>query len=1072
MSEDGELLRRYAENRDEGAFAELARRHLDLVYSAALRQVRDAQMAEDVAQMVFLKLARKAASLSNLPVLPGWLHADTRLTALQVLRAQRRRTAREAVQMEAKEATTAEWEEMRPVIDEALAELETGERDAVLLRFFGDRSFAEIGELLRLAPDAARMRVNRALEKLRAALARRGIKTTTAALGAALLANASPATPLPIATNISRSLTASLRGVTRTGFWRRGPVVAGGALTAAAAVVMLLLWSTPSNPPLAKPTAQAPVQGARTVAAEAETRFSVPEPAAAATTKSLRLRVIDEATGVPLPEVAIEVRTFTARLRGKRETVQTGADGTVNISLPTEHERDFHHQLHLSKDGYVARYVSWSTYQHDEFESIPGEYTARMGRGIEIGGLVRAGGEPIAGVKIVFSGPSPVGIPPRERDTTMGSYHTEITDSSGRWRCDHLRPEFRSTTFQLVHPNYRSVTYGCQETDETFTGPILLPQADYLAGTAEMPMEPGLLVRGMVVDEFGRSIAGATVTRDRNWNRKEATLTVGADGHFVFRDADPGEFILTVQAQGFAAETKLVQVEDSEVNFRVTLRPSFGLRGTVVNEAGVPIPDVEVSIERDPRFRELYQWSARTDALGGFFWDSSPNQPFAVDLSAYGFHRTNVTVHPGNDVQIITLNSEEERENVSLTLRLIDARTRKPVENATIHVEENRDGGTSPFSAEVPSNGLFTYKLMEPNTHYRFEARAPGYLPARTPSMRLTDTKEIELALTEAEGFTGTILGPDGEPVAGAEVALCTDEKGALLGRRQLVFSEQSIVVRSDVSGRFIHPPRLGAHGIYVIAPSGFAQLRLKQWKNGDPIQLQAWGRIAGVVEINGELARNTGLGLTSSPGNGIERLLTLHSFQTSTDAEGRFAFDDVPPMEVTLAWMIPTGGGGARYSHGMPVDVRPGTTTEVRFEPGGRTVRGRFQLAGNPEIDWPRQARPASLSVKMEKPPYQALSASMDPAQREKAYADFWESAEGREWSRRNRSFGVRLEQNGNFEIPAVPAGEYLLRVSVREKSERPFPVGKAVGSIEREITVPSGDRDLDLGEILIEPK
>ena len=154
---DTELLRRYAADGDEAAFAELVRRYLNLVYFAALRQVGgDAHRAEDVAQSVFTLLARKASTLTGHQTLAGWLHTTTRFTASEAMRAERRRQAREQEahtmhELSIDSASDADWERMRLVIDEALGELGESDREAVLLRFFANLPFAEMGAKLKLS---------------------------------------------------------------------------------------------------------------------------------------------------------------------------------------------------------------------------------------------------------------------------------------------------------------------------------------------------------------------------------------------------------------------------------------------------------------------------------------------------------------------------------------------------------------------------------------------------------------------------------------------------------------------------------------------------------------------------------------------------------------------------------------------------------------------------------------------------------------------------------------------------------------------------------------------------------
>ena len=167
---DSELLRRYAADRDEAAFAELVRRYLNLVDFAALRQVGgDAHRAEEVAQNVFTLLARKASTLTGHQTLAGWLHTTTRYAASEALRAERRRLAREqeAHTMQELSIDTAvhtDWEQLRPIIDEALNDLGDADREAVLLRFFANQPLAEIGAKRNVSENTARMRVERALD--------------------------------------------------------------------------------------------------------------------------------------------------------------------------------------------------------------------------------------------------------------------------------------------------------------------------------------------------------------------------------------------------------------------------------------------------------------------------------------------------------------------------------------------------------------------------------------------------------------------------------------------------------------------------------------------------------------------------------------------------------------------------------------------------------------------------------------------------------------------------------------------------------------------------------------------
>lgn len=223
MNDDAVLLRRYAEDGSEAAFTELVRRHVDLVYGAALRRTAgDVHRAADVAQQVFTSLARDAAKLSHHSVLGAWLHTATRNAALNLMMSERRRHARELqahalAPADANGEASLDWDRLRPVLDAAIDELAEPDRAAVVLRFLERRAFADIGAALRVSEDAARMRTERALDRLRTALARRGITSTAAALG--VLVSNQPLLSAPAglaATLASHSLAAASAGAIST----------------------------------------------------------------------------------------------------------------------------------------------------------------------------------------------------------------------------------------------------------------------------------------------------------------------------------------------------------------------------------------------------------------------------------------------------------------------------------------------------------------------------------------------------------------------------------------------------------------------------------------------------------------------------------------------------------------------------------------------------------------------------------------------------------------------------------------------------------------------------------------
>jgi uncharacterized protein (TIGR03435 family) len=234
MNDDLALVREYAARHSEKAFATLVSRYVNLVHSAALRQVRDQNMAEEITQTVFIILARKASSLDSKTVLPSWLYRTANYVSKTALKIQRRREQREQkayMQTMIQEIQPdLAWEQLSPLLDRAMAQLRESDRSILVLRFFQHKNFKEVGDALGVDERAAQKRVARALEKLRAIFAKWGAGSTAAIIAGAISAHSVQAAPSELArtataaaltkgTTVGASTSVLLKGALHTIAW-------------------------------------------------------------------------------------------------------------------------------------------------------------------------------------------------------------------------------------------------------------------------------------------------------------------------------------------------------------------------------------------------------------------------------------------------------------------------------------------------------------------------------------------------------------------------------------------------------------------------------------------------------------------------------------------------------------------------------------------------------------------------------------------------------------------------------------------------------------------------------------
>ena len=326
--DDTALLREYVERDSEEAFAALVTRHVNKVYSVALRHTGNPHSAEEITQAVFVILAKKSRHLGNRVILSGWLYQTARLTAVTFIRGRIRRARREQeayMQTVLNENESDAWMQIAPLLDAAMAGLNETDRHAVVLRFFDGKSIREVGAALGANEDAAKKRVSRALEKLRTFFARRGVSSTTAIIAGAISANSVQAAPVALAKSVTAVAIA------------KGAAASGSTLTLIKGALKIMAW-TKAKTAIVAGAAIILAAGTTTVVVKKATAPSASDLSWANDPKYWELDLGD-------PDPQKSLKTFGARSAAFRERIEKLPP--VLILRPTQ----FKTNLGMESDG-------------------------------------------------------------------------------------------------------------------------------------------------------------------------------------------------------------------------------------------------------------------------------------------------------------------------------------------------------------------------------------------------------------------------------------------------------------------------------------------------------------------------------------------------------------------------------------------------------------------------------------------------------------------------------------------------------------------------------------------------
>ena len=1125
---DFTLLQAYAKRRSEDAFVELVNRHIHLVYSAALRQMRDPHAAAEVAQTVFIILARKAQTIREGTILAGWLLRTTRYTAANARRREQRRQNTEHQAMDNLYATETgtDWNEIAPLLDEALVALGEPDRNAVALRFFEQKSYKEIGAALSLSEDNARKRVSRALERLRTFLSRRGKLLPSAVLAGAMTSHAVKASPpelagaaavmaLSKASVAPAALPLLARGTLETLKWMQWKTAAISASVAGLALGVVVFMGHHYNseemvPPGPKPVmAEVPASNEKS-ATTRNPAVDVPAAQETASTnghdaRKLLFSVVDSETGKPVANARLTLTWVTDFPRRLTNTFTTDQRGKSMVSIDLTPVAHWSSRIEVFKDGYIPKYVSWSETQGDAIGDIALEYKTKLAPGMDIGGsVVNEQGEPIPGVRVIFSvmGPAPGVSHDRERLTMMWHYHTEVTDAQGRWHCNHVPSQFGMITYQLSHPDYAPVNFGAAAAGATaHGGMIYVAEADLRKDSAVFVLKRGLVVTGVVVDESGKPVANAKATENRQWREASANQLTDSDGRFRLANLPDQELTLSIQAEGFAPMDTALHPSEKAEALRLPLSKGGTLKGRVVDEAGNPIAKARLRVgpgESNPRF----EWKTATDEQGRFEWLSAPMPRETYMVEAAGYEgQTHLELDADGSEHLVTLRRNAALASFRISGTVVDAASGRPIKVFQVLLARTESGqsssGHTNFSTLAPKlqttgkDGKFSFQTSGSAVSNLLEVRADGCWPEQSiRAGSITADGEFDFELKPAADIAGTVKLPDGTAAVGAVVMLCTQEaqpQMTLPAQFDLTHSSYMKRAETDATGRFSFKPQLGVEKIRVAHNAGYAEASLQDLTASPTIVLQPWGRVEGTLRIGGE----PGIGQKIELSNwywrfGTNPCLQLH-MESQTDANGRFVFEGVPPGEREI-WhsinlrpdktgpsfsdgvVIKTGSGTAMMmrpwagpSQNMLVQVQPGQTTEVTLGGTGRTVVGRVH-ANDPSqpINW--QMYPYTISSKVSRPDApqrKDFASDAEYATAEDGWIageqKFWLSEAGSEAQRNSRRYLVVFATDGSFRIDDVSPGTYWFNICVPDPSAPDAPFGgKIIGSVQKEIIVP----------------
>lgn len=706
---------------------------------------------------------------------------------------------------------------------------------------------------------------------------------------------------------------------------------------------------------------------------------------------------------------------------------------------------------------------------------IPHQYTVKLDRGSNIGGVVvDETGKPIPNVRVEIrastewlrGGLKPTGVEYPFYNNYFSAYNPvfgacPVTDTEGRWQCSHFPKQIEVIELRLFLPDHSCRQFYTGDGGSMPLSGDSIKMADLRDKNVKLVVRKGIDVHGVVVDPEGKPISGITLTEidGRKHVKPLAVLSTGSDGRFLLPNRDPHQIMLKASGTGFATNPTVVNIRPDMPEVRIEMLPAIPLRIRVVDPSGQPVEKASVGIGG----MEL-GWRGESGRDGRVVWNDAPREALKYHgyQEKYGFALQEIT--PDGTEQTIMLRKGDEQK-VFVTVKAetsdnlpLDAFTVFGVrkEASPVRIGEGKAGV---FSGAVSANDLS-------GPEFRIKVEAPGREPLTThPLQNWNGEISTSVTLRKAGPLEGVILQPDGTPAAKAHILINTEEQNGYIGiefrprgrgERSLDVPEARSnhlqTVRADEAGHYSFNPPNEQKACIVTHKNGFLETTIAQLQRSPELHLKPWGRIEGTLTENGK----------PKPEQRLELLFKRRSdyylsvsYYISTDKNGYFVFDKVPPGDCTLTSTKPSKGIWPR-NHPFPVTVVAGETTKVAYGSTGRTVTGRLRtLPAGVEIDWAKAVTTNLLSRKIVSQRL-ALPAFSDFVRMQ----DYQAAVE--QWRKTpiespiQDTYALEFEADGSFHAEGIPSGTYELEVKLTDPDHPKDGQWQEIGSIKREVIVP----------------